>query len=463
MSIKKESDKSAVLKFLNCYNDDENLRGFLLRKFDGSNELYWIDSETDYIVYFPFSDSKDAISFWANNFDKYSYLYIFATLNKWRAKWMENKKIEERCSIFLHTFYKKIVQELDSFSPQQYTISSSGILELGSYIDEYLWIKERKTPIFVKYAREKSLLNENFYSRYGEILHKTCPKGLSINDIHQLFDFFSATDFVIGQSLCLCSFLSVYFPESIKNVKKIEDLGCKYIPSVIKWAPTHKYICLLLLLDYFESKSPKSDDIGFTTKSYMEMMRSELDLEKDKLCDKSAKEYESILLKFTNRHDSNDAINSNNKKSKDEISIVARLQAYPCYLTSSSREILKFDKNESLPLKKNVEFSWEITHIYLGQAICFKLDIWKETYNSNKIITSISRQYTVKKSLWERLISMSGEPTSLEVTIKMNVNIPNSGDCIIDTIQWSFDKFWPETDDYNYGEGIGIDSITSIH
>lgn len=462
MSSEKESDKNAVLKFLNCYNDNENLRGFLLRKFDGSSELYWKDSETDYIVYFPFSDYKDSKNFWANNFDKYSYLYIFATLNKWRTKWMENKKIGERCSIFLHTFYTKIVQELNSFSPQEYTISSSEILELGSYIDEYLWIKERKAPIFVKYASERSLLNVRFYSRYGEILYKTYSKGVSINDIHQLFDYFSATDFVIGQSLCLCSFLSVFSPESIKNVKKVEELGCKYIPSVIKWTPTHKYICLLLLLDYFESKSTKSIDIELSTKSYIEEMKSELDLEKDRLCDKSAKEYESILSKFANKCDSNDTINSKNTNNKDEIGIVALLLAYPCYFTSSSRVLIKINGKGNLPLTKNVETSWELGKFHLGQTICFKLDIWKETYNCNKIITSISRQYTVKRSFWERLISMSGKPT-LEVTIKMDVNILNNGDCTVNNIQWNFEKLWPETDDYNFGEGIGIDSTSSIH
>lgn len=452
----------AVLKFLNCYNDDENLRGYLLRKFDSSNQLFWSDTETDYKVFFPFSDSSEAISFWTNNFDKYSYLYIFATLNRWRKQWIENKELEERCYAYLGTYYLKIIQDLNSFSPRKDTISMVDILDLGLYMDNTLWIKERKTPLFIKYAYERASLNEKFYSSYGEIVHKTYSNGVFINDIHHLIDFFSATDFVTGQSLCLCSFLSAIFPGRNKNFKEVKDLGCECVPSLIKWEPAHQYLCLLLLLDFFESNSSNKNDIGVLTKSFMEKVKTELDNEKDRLSNRSAKKYESLLSKITNKHTPNDGVVSRGLRNKDEVEIVAMLQANACYFTRRRESIAIIDK-EKLPLVKSVDISWDIKNVHLGQTINFKIDITKEAYNCYEKIASISRQYTIKKSFWERLLSMSGEPKSLEVTTKMDIDILKNGNSEVNNIQWNFEKIWPETDDYNYGEGIGIDSTTSIH
>ena len=191
-------------------------------------------------------------------------------------------------------------------------------------------------------------------------------------------------------------------------------------------------------------------------------MRSELDHEKEQLSDKFAKEYESLLSNVTNRYDSNEGVASGDKTNKDEVEIVALLQAYPCYYTSR-RELITINSKEKLPFIKNVEISWDVKDFHLGQTISFKIDITKEAYNCYEKITSISRQYTVKKSIWERLISMSGEPTSLEVTTKIDIEILKNWNCKVNNIRWYFEKIWPDTDDYNYGEGIGIDSITSIH
>lgn len=134
------SEIKAIHKFLEVYKDDNSLRRFFLRKFDGSNELSWKDSETSYKVDFLFVDDDNSRKFWIDNIINYSYLYVYAVLSKWKEEYDDDIILKERCENFLDKdkFYSKIEENIEHFKKNYGVIQPTIDTEIRIIIDNYL-------------------------------------------------------------------------------------------------------------------------------------------------------------------------------------------------------------------------------------------------------------------------------------------------------------------------------------
>ena len=158
-------------------------------------------------------------------------------------------------------------------------------------------------------------------------------------------------------------------------------------------------------MDYLERKLSNTNGIGPKTQFYMDKLNSEMELEKSILGNKAAERYESIIQTI--------------KREKEN-----------CDDT----------RNENI---------YDIS-AYLGGT----------SFSNHAIsLASFSRKYKFRKSLWEKLISLSGKPELL-VSVRMDIEFTDTNSCIVSNLEWTFEKIWPSSSsDYVYGQDIGIDVV----
>ncbi len=450
-------EEKCIVKFLNTYHEDEALRRYFLRMFDCPEDLFWHDKDTNFKIEFSAIEEGTSRLFWLNEFWKYQHLYIISKLFVWHKEWDNNETLYNRLCNFLDSYFNNIKEELTKFPYGDDSLSVSSVLNMCFWADKYYWHKKKIPPYFVLYARERKILNQDFYAKYADLLYSDNQEYTSKESYEELMKYFSATDFVVGKSLCLCSFLAVSFHEETRK-QKVEELGCEYVPSVIKWEPSHKYLCVFVLLDYLERKLSNTNGIGPKTQFYMDKLNSEMELEKSILGNKAAERYESIIQ--TIKREKENCDDTRNENIYDISAYLGGTSFYRGYPPIQGwYNLMKISCKEDFPIKKNVKASWMFDDLNFGDTIDFKLDV-KNFFSNHAIsLASFSRKYKFRKSLWEKLISLSGKPELL-VSVRMDIEFTDTNSCIVSNLEWTFEKIWPSSSsDYVYGQDIGIDVV----
>ena len=162
-------DYKAIVKFLSVYKNDESLRGYFLRKFDDPDNLFWLDTETDYRVDFLFVDTDDDKRFWIENFNSYSYLYVYALLSNFREQFDNDTTLTKRHEMFLKEYSSEITDNIELFKRNRYIIPPVVLDSLGYIIDAYSWKHYTISPLFLQIMNGNELLDKNLYSKYYQI------------------------------------------------------------------------------------------------------------------------------------------------------------------------------------------------------------------------------------------------------------------------------------------------------
>lgn len=212
-----ELDIEAVTRFLESFKDDESLRRYFLREFAHPNKLYWLNEDTDEIVNFLFVGSETKM-FWIDNFKKYSYLYVYASLSKWREIYEDNMILNKRCEKFKEDNSSKIEDDIKLFKNNRVTIPSAIISEIGFYVDAYCWNVQKIVPIFSELSN---------YDKYSELLNDYIEQK-SINNVYEdivkYLGFCKATDVIAKKDICLKSILTKLLQSKIINSSVNEQL-----------------------------------------------------------------------------------------------------------------------------------------------------------------------------------------------------------------------------------------------
>lgn len=457
-------EEKFIVKFLNTYREDEALRRYFLRMFDSPEDLFWHDKDTNYKIEFSAIENGVSKLFWLNEFCKYQHIYIFSKLFVWHKQWASNETLCDRLCNFLDKYFDNIKEELAKFPYRADSLSVSSVLNMCFWADKYFWNKKKIPPYFVHYAKERKILNQEFYAKYADLLYSDNQEYTSKESYEELMKYFSATDFVVGKSLCLCSFLAVLFHEENRK-QKVEEFGCECVPSIIKWEPSHKYLCVFVLLDFLERNMSNTNGIGPKAKFYMNKLDSEMEQEKSLLSNKAAERYESIFQTIKGEKE-----NSDDTKNKNICSVSANLYG-TAYLygnktfsrghcpSSGYGDLMQISCEEDFPIKKNVGASWQFDDLDLGDPIDFELDVKLIFSNKSICLASFSRKYIFRKSLWEKLISVSGKP-ELKVSVRLDIEFTDFSSCTVSNLKWTFEKMWPSSpSDYTCVEDIGIDVV----
>lgn len=205
----------AVIRFLESFKDDESLRRYLLRKFPHSEKLFWYDEETDETVSFLLvgSDGSETKKFWIDNYKKYSYLYVYALLSKWREQFPDNKTTNERLNVFFNNNKDKIKENIEAFCNND-IIHPSAASDILYYIDRFNWIAYGLIP---KHATSTN------YVKYRELL-VNCIKDVQSQEIDKWIEFSKTVDATAKDIMCLNVIVNIMFESDLRE-KKIEILS----------------------------------------------------------------------------------------------------------------------------------------------------------------------------------------------------------------------------------------------
>ncbi len=210
-----ELDIEAVIRFLESFKDDESLRRYLLRKFPHSEKLIWHDEETDETVSLLLvgSDGSETKKFWIENYKKYSYLYVYTLLSKWREQFPDDKMINERLNGFFNNNKDKIKENIEAFCDNN-MINPSAASDILYYIDRFNWIAYGLIP--------KHGISTN-YVKYRELLVNSIKDEQS-QEIDKWIEFSKTVDSTAKDIMCLNVIVNIMF-ESDEREKKIEILS----------------------------------------------------------------------------------------------------------------------------------------------------------------------------------------------------------------------------------------------
>lgn len=461
-------DIDAIVGFLDYYNEDDGLRRFFLRKFSHPEKLYWLDEETDCRVDFLFVNSSEAKKFWANNFNKYSYLYIFAILYHWQKNYSTNCTIDIRYKKFVADYLPKIKENCESFKSNVNTIHPSIVKEMGSAIDYFLWTTEKIPPFLIYYANKIGIPTNDLYIKYVDIVHDSLVTKNKTDIIH-ITDFLSTTDLVVGDVKCLCIYLSFLFPEFKGDTKKIHSIINNDLPITMKWDKAHFYLYVFEVLQYFDSISSKNESNSSISINFLEAVSSEIVKEQTKLSEVEQQKYIIPLSILKARSLNKGVTEQSNNVDKHEWKIIAKLYSNDIYV---GEEFLQGYSPENywtrLPFTRKTSLSWSFYKSKQDKVINLRIKFFKILTSINEalptnpiLIGSYTWSVNVKKNFWEKL-NYSGEPC-LSITVKIEFRVSENEDFIVDNISWNCDKIWPSIDsEYTYGDSDPLSQTNYI-
>lgn len=243
-------DYKSILKFLSIYNDDESLRSYFLRRFDHPDKMSWYDAETSYKLDFLFVDDDDNRKFWIENFSRYSYLYIYASLSQWKDVLFGEITIKKRFEEFQQYNFSKVEIEIQLFIKEYRIIPLSVTKVIGHILDVFNWKFNKIIPLFAG-IEQGDLSKCNYYERYIKNLVDSNNDDIPAF-IDKYIEFCIVVDKKYNDSKCLISFIkSLYGKDSegtdldtmlksihagswgIDTIRQILIKGDKYFPSEI--------------------------------------------------------------------------------------------------------------------------------------------------------------------------------------------------------------------------------------
>lgn len=243
----------------------------------------------------------------------------------------------------------------------------------------------------------------------------------------------------------------------------LDKIAGKEIALYFGWASNYKHLFSLTILCIIESRLKKKADNNISSfiKSFTKEFSQELDKEWEKL-KKSNKKDSKQILNFTNSYfdfsncerDKSSPDNKNNvdifedRDEEREWKLVADLFVDNRMV---GREILCFvNPGEGLPVTKRAWPTWKTPKEYRQKYVDLRMVIFKveDNYNSGKReeilkhVIDFSHRLLVKKDYWAMFAS-SGKPI-LSISAIMNVTITPEENCIIENLEWRYEKKWPE-------------------
>lgn len=452
------SDIDAIVSFLDYYNEDDGLRRFFLRKFSHPEKLYWLDEETDFRVDFLFISSDEAKIFWVNNLKKYSHLYVFAILYHWGKKYSNNNTVKTRYKKFITDYFPKIKENCESFKSNIDTIHPSVIKDLGSAIDYFLWVTEKKSPFLIYYAYKNGIPTEDLYIQYADIFNDSLTKE-NKPDIINIMEFLSTTDIVVDDVKCLCIYIASLFPELNGDTRKINYIIRNDLSLSMKWDRAHFYLYVFETLQFFESIFSKEETNSSISISFLEEVSSEIVKEQAKLSEVERYRYLTPLTLLKTKRLNKEIIEQSNNVDKHEWRIIAKLYSNDIYVGEEFLQGYSPDNYWTrLPFSRKADLNWSFYKRVQDKSINLRIEFFKvmtssnyDSYTSPILIESYTWSVNVKKNLWEKL-NYSGEPC-LSITATIEFRVSENENFIVNNINWNCDKIWTSIDSgYTYGE-----------